>query len=135
MSDRNPARELADSGTPLPWRLTDSETVNDVWQAGLTVVGVDSDAIANVADEWYEPEGQDEDATPWNDAAKIVRAVNALPAIADLLDAIANMPLMAYPELHADDCDGHGCTHPIADLFNAVHTARDAVEAALRGDA
>ncbi len=100
MSDRNPARELADSGTPLPWRLTDSETVNDVWQAGLTVVGVDSDAIANVADEWYEPEGQDEDATPWNDAAKIVRAVNALPAgncVAACVASILGVPLDRVP--------------------------------------
>jgi hypothetical protein len=121
MTAADQIRALADTGTPGPWRYTDSETVNDVWQAGLTIVGVDGDPIANIADEWYEPEGQDEDATPFYDAAKIVAAVNALPHIADLIDTIDNQP-GPYIACADPDCKQATCT---------ITRARDALVEAL----
>ena len=112
------ARDLMDTGTPGPWRFTDSETVYDVDQAGLTIVSGERDPIANVADEWYEPEGQDEDATPFHDARKIVLSVNALPLVDALCEAISDR-LRREP-----DCPT--CARVMA--------ARDALEAALRGE-
>ncbi len=113
MSDRNPARELADSGTPGPW------------QVGEIVPGVFAEHIPAYTD--IEPciaGGIDP-----TDAAKIVRAVNALPAIADLLDAIEALRV----HIAAHQC-GWTC-NTRAHLYIRLHVARDAVEAALRGDA
>jgi hypothetical protein len=65
-------RERAEAATPGPWRFTDSEAVNDVWNGGMVVVSADGDPIANCEDEWYEPDPGE--PAPLNDAAHIAAA-------------------------------------------------------------
>ena len=60
-------RERATVATPGPWRFTDSETVDDVWEAGLAVVNDERQPVAFVADQWYE-ENEPGDVTPLLDA-------------------------------------------------------------------
>lgn len=112
MSDRpNPARELADSGTPGTWR-------SSVWQERQL------GTIRDVRDDvWLA------DVRLTADAAKIVRAVNALPAWADYDDAV-----MAYLA-HQTECTVGPLCVRLARLFDDLTSKRDAVEAALRGDA
>lgn len=82
--DTGELRELLAAATPGLWRFTDSETVDDVWDAGMTVVSNEGDPIANVLDEWYENDPGE--PAPLNDAALIAAAVNALPALLDAAD-------------------------------------------------
>lgn len=107
MSDvDNPARDLAATGTPGPWRL-DGLLAGQVW--------LSADCARTIG---Y--------TTRATDAEKAARAVNALPAIADLLDATRvhdgdDFCAVCPQPVHIDDC-------PIA-------IARDRVAAALTGDA
>ena len=81
-------RERAEAATPGPWRFTDSEAVNDVWDGGMVVVSTDADPIANVLDEWYEPDPGE--PAPINDAEHIASWHPAVAlAVADWLDATA----------------------------------------------
>jgi len=78
-------RELTQNTTPAPWRHTDSEVVDDVFDAGLVVVGPESDPIALVSDDWYED--QDGEPTPWHDATYIATMHPGVGlALADWLD-------------------------------------------------
>lgn len=110
----NAARELAATGTPEPWsaEVFPAETVDGVpWPAFAEV----EPSVASGADP--------------TDALKITRLVNALGPLGDLLDALVwHRP---KPSLFSDSevcylC-GYNWPCPIA-------TARDAVEAALRGE-
>jgi|JI10StandDraft_1071094.scaffolds.fasta_scaffold921141_2 hypothetical protein len=115
MSDRpNPARELADSGTPGPWRITQRDTGNWI-DAGEYDEVLAPEQVECMA---YCYGGSSAIEMSDTDAAKIVRAVNALPAIADLLDAIEGVSPVRR-------------THSWGSVVNAAA----AVEAALRGDA
>ena len=114
MSDRNPARELADSGTPGPWN------VDIQWPADIQSVNGRMTATTGGM------------ANGRSNAAKIVRAVNALPAIADLLDAIREHRVGATI-YGTTECD---CSRASDDgQCPTVDAAADAVEAALRGEA
>lgn len=81
-------REQAEAATPGPWRFTDSEAVNDVWDGGVVVISNDADPIANVQDEWYENDPGE--PAPVNDAEHIAswHPLVAL-AVADQLDGAA----------------------------------------------
>lgn len=81
-------RERAEAATPGPWSFTDSEVVDDVWDAGLVVVDGDRTAIAALHDEWYEPE--DGEPACVDDAAHIASWHPAVAlAVADWLDMSA----------------------------------------------
>ena len=81
-------RRRAEAATPGPWRFTDSETVNDVWDAGLVVVDADQTAIAALHDQWYEPD--DGEPACVDDARHIASWHPAVAlAVADWLDAEA----------------------------------------------
>ena len=87
-------RERAEAATPGPWRFTDSEAVNDVWEGGMVVVSDDADPIANVQDEWYENDPGE--PAPVNDAAHIASWHPAVAlAVADWLDAEADVDEVA----------------------------------------
>lgn len=146
MSDRpNPARELADSGTPGPWADREGDL------EGGTLLDYVSTLFANrddgtstgrlflaLAHNTVDPEkgatvvpamtgdGPHSEAN----ATKIVRAVNALPAIADLLSVISG-------HVACDCCpdDPRCLACGSGDWPCSTARAREAVEAALRGDA
>ena len=81
-------RERAEAATPGPWRFSDSEAVNDVWDGGMVVVSGDADPIANVQDEWYENDPVE--PAPVNDAAHIASWHPAVAlVVAGWLDACA----------------------------------------------
>lgn len=81
-------RERAEAATPGPWRHTDSEAANDVWNGGIVVVSTDGDPIANCEDEWYEPDPGE--PAPVNDAEHIASWHPAVAlAVADWLEAEA----------------------------------------------
>lgn len=106
----NPARDLAATGTG-PWLVCRTQygpSIEDAKDGGQ--VFIESYGITYPADP--------------ADATKIVRAVNALPAIADLLDAIARL------EAAANDEDGDRMAYAMFDIA----AARDAVAAALTGE-
>lgn len=99
-------RALANAASPAPWRHTDSEVVDDVFGAGLVVVGPERDPIALVCDSWYEDE--DGEPTPWHDATYITTMHPGVGlALADWLDTAgadewAHGPTCAEP---CGDCD------------------------------
>jgi hypothetical protein len=124
MSDRNPARELADSGTPAPWYALPAD---DTFNPSVGSVPESTPSMLT-SDEWVaecNPHGV-------GDAAKIVRAVNALTAIADLLDAIRDHRLYSTIDETAE-CD-YCCKASVDGQCSVVDDAARAVEAALRGD-
>ena len=84
MTDRR--AEIEDrlsKATPGPWRHTDSETVDDVWDAGLVVVNENRDPVALVADQWYEAD--EGEPTPLHDADLIAHAPSDLRWLLDRL--------------------------------------------------
>lgn len=84
MTDRR--AEIEDrlsKATPGPWRHTDSETVDDVWDAGLVVVNENRDPVALVADQWYEAD--EGEPTPLHDADLIAHAPADLRWLLDRL--------------------------------------------------
>lgn len=114
------ARDLMDTGTPGPWHaLPGDDTFNPS-------VGAVPEAFPSLlsSDEWVaecKPAG---DA----DANKIVLSVNALPLVANYDDAV-----MAYLR-HQTTCQhGPDCA-TLSTLWTALVAARDALEAALRGE-
>lgn len=111
----NAARDLAAIGTPGPWR-------HGSWLYREVRAGENGFLVAEAHnDGWSDDERDHRDG----DATKIVRAVNALPAIADLLDTI---------DAAIEGADVWGtCGHEWADLKKFA-TARDAVAAALTGE-
>lgn len=110
----NAARDLAATGTPGAWELSKPAS-GDPWieQVGLTGNAVLEHEQVDCMSYCYG--GSSRYNLSDADALKIVRAVNALPAIADLLDAIDNIgtPATSWPNIAA---------------------ARDAVAAALTGE-
>lgn len=109
----NPARDLAATGTPGPWHA-----VIDPDEPSDTPIADDNGYLC------VSPDDGVRGGHSLADALKIVRAVNALPAIADLLDAI----------------DALGDVTPAANQWDvvliegAVFAASDAVAAALTGE-
>lgn len=83
-------RKRAEAATPGPWRFTDSEAVDDVWNGGIVVVSADGDPIANCEDEWYESDPGE--PAPINDAEHIASWHPAVAlAVADWLDECARL--------------------------------------------
>jgi hypothetical protein len=110
-------RERAEAATPGPWRFTDSEAVNDVWDGGMVVVSTDADPIANVLDEWYEPDPGE--PAPINDAEHIASWHPAVAlAVADALDLAANL---APPDPHHGNerCETCGWVSALASVARA----------------
>lgn len=112
MSEPNAARDLAGTGTAGTWRSA-------VWQERQLTT------LRDVRDDtWLADVRLDADA------AKIVRAVNALPALGDLLDILA-----AHRDRHCDTCGPK--PEPTCVVCRmawpcGTSIARDAVEVALR---
>lgn len=120
----NAARDLANTGTPGPWSYYEDHG-RDITDEGWSLVG------AAVADRLilltYPTGSEHEDVEA--DATKTVRAVNALPAIADLLSVLSG-------HVACDCCpdDPRCLACGSGEWPCATARARDAVEAALRGE-
>ena len=122
----NAARDLAATGTPGPWEL--SKPSGDPWieQTGLTGGTVlEPERVDCMA---YCYGGSSRYNLSDDDAAKIVAAVNALPLVADLLDALQE------EDEHRVECAACvGCT-PGNTLWIVAMVAREQLTAALRGE-
>ena len=109
------ARDLMDTGTAAPWRLS------RVHGRAVLIRDCRDDVLLA-------------DATLVADARKIVLSVNALPLVDALIEAIDALPTYVMPTDHDPACVGLGCAHPTVVLHHRLVTARDALEAALRGE-
>ena len=104
----NAARDLANTGTPGPWKR--GEYAIRTLQPGLPSASI-------VAAFHYTADG-----------TKIARAVNVLPLVADLLDALQE------EDEHRVECAACvGCT-PGNTLWIVAMVAREQLTAALRGE-
>ena len=106
MTTADQIRALADTGTPLPWMAL----VGNSW-GGRSAAGTTDGYPVGFT-------GDDPNSGP--DAVKIVAAVNALPHIADLIDAFDNVPL-----------DGDPSPEPWEQWWRNLFAARDALVEAL----
>lgn len=111
----NAARDLAATGTPGPWAVVDN--MGEPWDT--PICAGNGDYLGCSPDDGVRAGFDDADA------AKIVRAVNALGPLGDLLDATRTHRKRA--RLNA--CVVCDFPWPCPTSF-----ARDAVEAALRGE-
>ena len=75
MTAADQIRALADTGTPGPWEFQQHPSRRD----STVLLGGDSLGVGTFVAHYLKGEA---------DAAKIVAAVNALPALADLIDAV-----------------------------------------------
>lgn len=129
MSDIDLIRALAATGTPAGrWRVSkgrDGSNWIDAGEYDEVIRPAPVDCMA------YCYGGSSQIELTDDDAAKIVAAVNALPALADLIDAVDALPTVTMSNFHDRACGDPGCTHVLAGDLARTKAARDALVQAL----